>query len=91
MNDAKRVKLCFPEPPTPTRRAFPRGVRIIRDTLEGIKKVSKEFWMFFYAHMHTDVRILRIKVGLGWLGLTRIATLKTLKTVSYVFEMVKIN
>ena len=47
--------------------------------------------MFFYAHMHTDVRILRIKVGLGWLGLTRIATLKTLKTVSYVFEMVKIN
>ena len=24
-NDAKRVRLCFPEPPTPTSIAFPRG------------------------------------------------------------------
>lgn len=29
--DASLVKLCFPEPPTPTKRAFPRGVRITRE------------------------------------------------------------
>jgi len=28
--DASLVKDCLPEPPTPTSRALPRGVRIIR-------------------------------------------------------------
>lgn len=30
---------CFPEPPTPTRRALPQGVRIIREIL-GQKQVE---------------------------------------------------
>lgn len=33
MYDASLVRLCFPDPPTPTNNAFPCGVRIIRDTL----------------------------------------------------------
>lgn len=28
MYDAKRVKLCFPDPPTPTSRALPLSVRM---------------------------------------------------------------
>ena len=31
MNEARRVRLCFPEPPTPTRRALPQSVRMIRE------------------------------------------------------------
>lgn len=31
MNEAKRVKLCFPDPPTPTSSALPLTVRIIRE------------------------------------------------------------
>ena len=31
INDANLVSDCFPEPPTPTNRALPRGVRIILD------------------------------------------------------------
>lgn len=33
MYDANLVRLCFPDPPTPTNNAFPWGVRIIRDIL----------------------------------------------------------
>lgn len=33
MYDASLVRLCFPDPPTPTNNAFPCGVRIIRDIL----------------------------------------------------------
>lgn len=32
MNEASLVKLCLPEPPTPTNKALPPGVRIILDT-----------------------------------------------------------
>lgn len=31
MNEANLVRLCFPDPPTPTSRAFPCGVRRIRE------------------------------------------------------------
>lgn len=31
--DASLVRLCFPDPPTPTNNAFPCGVRMIRDIL----------------------------------------------------------
>jgi hypothetical protein len=31
MNEASLVKLCLPDPPTPTSRAWPRGVRITRE------------------------------------------------------------
>ena len=31
IKEASRVRDCLPEPPTPTRRAFPQGVRIIRE------------------------------------------------------------
>ena len=31
MKDASLVRLCFPEPPTPTNKAFPRGILIILD------------------------------------------------------------
>lgn len=31
MNDANLVRLCFPDPPTPTSRPFPCGVRRIRE------------------------------------------------------------
>lgn len=31
MKEANLVRDCLPEPPTPTRRALPHGVRIIRD------------------------------------------------------------
>ncbi len=31
MNDASLVRLCLPDPPTPISRAFPRGVRRIRE------------------------------------------------------------
>lgn len=37
MYDASLVRLCFPDPPTPTNNAFPCGVRIIRDIL--IKRI----------------------------------------------------
>lgn len=32
MNEASLVRLCLPEPPTPTNKALPPGVRIILDT-----------------------------------------------------------
>lgn len=32
MKEASLVRDCFPEPPTPTSRALPRGVRMMRDT-----------------------------------------------------------
>ena len=31
IKEASRVRDCLPEPPTPTRRAFPHGVRMIRE------------------------------------------------------------
>ena len=31
INDAKRVRDCFPEPPTPTSNALPPGFPMIRD------------------------------------------------------------
>ena len=31
MKEANRVRDCFPEPPTPTSNAFPRGVLMIRE------------------------------------------------------------
>lgn len=37
MNEANRVNDCFPDPPTPTNKAFPRGVPIIRDIYEQKK------------------------------------------------------
>ena len=33
MKEANRVRLCLPEPPTPTNRAWPRSVRMIREIL----------------------------------------------------------
>jgi len=33
MKEARRVNDCFPEPPTPTSSAWPRGVRMIREIL----------------------------------------------------------
>lgn len=33
MKDARRVSDCLPEPPTPTKRAWPRGVRMMREIL----------------------------------------------------------
>lgn len=38
MNEASLVKLCLPEPPTPTSKAFPPGVRIILDTYNDNRK-----------------------------------------------------
>jgi len=32
MNEARRVRDCLPDPPTPTRRAWLRGCWRIRDT-----------------------------------------------------------
>ena len=31
MKDASRVRLCLPDPPTPTNKALPRSVRMRRD------------------------------------------------------------
>lgn len=38
MKEANFERLCFPEPPTPTSKAFPYAVRIIRETYRGINK-----------------------------------------------------
>lgn len=38
MNEASLVKLCLPEPPTPTSKALPPGVRIILDTYSDNRK-----------------------------------------------------
>lgn len=38
MNEASLVKLCLPEPPTPTSKALPPGVRIILDTYNDNRK-----------------------------------------------------
>lgn len=38
MKEASLVKLCLPEPPTPTSKALPPGVRIILDTYSDNRK-----------------------------------------------------
>lgn len=42
MNEASLVRLCLPEPPTPTNNALPPGVRIIRDTYNEERKHYKK-------------------------------------------------
>lgn len=48
MNEASLVRLCFPEPPTPTNKALPLGVRIILDT---------------YTHIYTWTQSRRFCLG----------------------------
>ena len=40
MKEAKRVRLCFPEPPTPTSIALPRGWRRMRAILVACSAAS---------------------------------------------------
>lgn len=42
MNEASLVRLCLPEPPTPTNKALPPGVRIILDTYNDNHKRKHE-------------------------------------------------
>ena len=46
IKEANLVRDCLPEPPTPTRRALPQGVRIIRDI--WIDKQRQTFVMTTY-------------------------------------------
>lgn len=56
IKEASLVSDCLPEPPTPTRRALPHGVRIIRDILG--KKMRK---MNLRPLLERDKRMLIIK------------------------------
>ena len=52
MKEANRVRDCFPEPPTPTSNAFPRGVLMIRE----IWKIFIEFpryWLQIFVKSST--------------------------------------
>jgi hypothetical protein len=49
MNDDSRVKLCFPEPPTPTNKEWPLGVLITREIFTKFVMASRQVIIYFVA------------------------------------------
>ena len=51
MNEMKQpnfVRLCFPEPPTPTRRIFPPGEPIVLEILKRCFNASSKITRFIF-------------------------------------------
>ena len=52
MKVASRVKLCLPDPPTPTSKALPRGVRMMREIcIHTIQYLVYNNTCFMLKHM----------------------------------------